>query len=284
MPALPPLVDRDAVVRDRNEIRGADAVRRRERVRGVGDGGPSGSRGGDALVVHADDADRAVGARADRDLARVQLHDVGVVRSPDLEAAFEQRDRRAVFLHGDVELRSLDDGHEQRRLDAELADLAGRYVVEDVAAMLHQPCDEVAVDGLGRNLDVGVVRHADVRAGLRETEHAVVACDDARRQHNGGVRRYGNRVARHVHVDVAADGGYGDARIVDATRHGRCRLGGRSSDYEKQGRRELEKTRRKRTRVCSFLHAHVGHSVSSTSDRIEIGRRACCDGPHGKVE
>ncbi len=53
-----------------------------------------------------------------------------------------------------------------------LPTIARRDVVEDVAAVLHQSRDEVAVDGLGGNLDVRVVRDADVRAGLREAERS----------------------------------------------------------------------------------------------------------------
>ena len=200
--------------------RGADRSSRAARS----DGRLLRPRRGDTVVVHADDANRAVGARADRDLAGVQLHDVGAVGRANLEPAFEQRDRRAIRLHGDVELRALDDGHEQRRFDAQLAQVARGDVIEHVAAVLDEPGDEIAVDGLRGNLDVRVVRHADVRASLRESQRPVVPRDDAARQQHGRVRRHVHSLARHRHLDVAGNGGDGDARIADVARGVRGRM------------------------------------------------------------
>jgi hypothetical protein len=175
----------DADARGEPVVDNHDAVSQRRVARrrggpGSGNGRASGPRGRDAIVVHADDADLVVDQRANRDLAGVQLHDVVIVRSANLEPPLEQGNRRAVRLHGDVELRAFDDRNEQRRLDAQLAEIARCDVVEDVAAVLNHSGYEVAVDRFGGNLDVRVARDAHVGARLREAYGAVMTGDDAR--------------------------------------------------------------------------------------------------------
>ena len=112
----------------------------------------------------------------------------------------------ALFLHGDVELRALDHRHEERSLDAQRADFAMSDVVEHVATALHESRDQLTIGRFRRDLDVAVGRNRDVRAGLREAQHAVVAGDDPCGQADSRIDLHRCRGAGHRHRDGSADG------------------------------------------------------------------------------
>jgi hypothetical protein len=135
-----------------------------------------------ARSIQAQHADADVVAAADCDLAGFQGDHVAVVAGADLEVPFEERDRRAVFLRGDVELRSLDDRDQVRGFDAQTRAGALADAVEGVAADLNDALDQAVLRSALGNFQFGVACSGESARSLTELDCAVGAGAHSRGQ------------------------------------------------------------------------------------------------------
>lgn len=105
---------------------------------------------------HPDDPNRRLRARPRGHLAGAEIDDTAVVARMHFDAPLEQRDRGHRVQCRDVESRALDDGDEQRCLDAQFVRRSFGHVVIDVALTLDDPVERLIGGGCFGDLQLRV--------------------------------------------------------------------------------------------------------------------------------